>query len=111
MMRSDVLQNLFAQRDLISDMIIDLKPKKPSERDQLQALMQRRDRITGAINQVIAANFNEAANGLADKISALEKKTDQLSKLGKTIDNVKTWIKVVDEIIQLVVTILALVCV
>ena len=108
MMRTDVLQNLFAQRDAIASMIINIKPRNDSERKRLQALMQRRDRITGAINQVIAAQFNEAAKGLADAVSALEKKTEALNSLGKTIDDVNTWIKTVDEIIQLVVAILSL---
>ena len=49
MMREEVLQNLFAERDAISDMIIDIEPQNDDQRKQLQTLMQRRDRITGAI--------------------------------------------------------------
>jgi len=108
MMRADILQNLFAQRDTVSDMIIDLSPNNDSERDQLHTLMQRRDRITGAINQVIAVKFNETAAGLADKVSDLEKKTDQLNKLSKTIGNVNTAIQIADQIIKEATSILAL---
>jgi hypothetical protein len=108
MMREEVLQNLFAERDAISDMIIDIEPQNDDQRTQLQTLMQRRDRITGAINEVISAAFNEAAAGLAGLVSDLEKQTGALKQLGKTIDDVAGWIALVDEIIKLVVSILTL---
>jgi uncharacterized protein YdcH (DUF465 family) len=108
MMGSEILQNLFDERDALSDMIIEISPKNDSQRKQLQTLMKRRDAITGAINQIIAKKFDESADGLAGKIIALNKLTDQLNKLDKTIDNVNAAIQIADQIIKVAVSILAL---
>ena len=109
MMGSEILQNLFDERDALSDMIINANPRNDEERNLLQNLMKRRDRITGAINTIIAKTFNEATAGLADKLSDLEKLTEKLNKLSKTIDNVKAAIQIADQIIQVALSILALV--
>ena len=106
MMRADTLQNLFDARDKLSDMIISLKPENDDQRKQLERLMQRNDRITGAINQVIAAKFNEVANGLAEKVSNLEQQTAALNKLNNVINDVQNAIQIADEIIKLVIGIL-----
>jgi uncharacterized protein YdcH (DUF465 family) len=108
MIGSEILQNLFDERDALSDMIIEIQPRSDDERKQLQTLMRHRDSITGVINQIIAKNFNEAAAGLADKASALEKLTERLNQLNKTIGNVGTAIQVADEIIKVAVSIMAL---
>jgi len=101
MTKTDTLQYLFGARDAVSNMIINSTPDSDDERKQLRNLMQRRDRLTGAINQVITSEFNEAAKGLDDQVSAFENKTEELNGLGKTINDVEKWIEVVDAIVQL----------
>lgn len=108
MIGAEILQNLFDQRKVLSDIIINSSPKNDDQRKQLQALMKSRDAITGMINQIIAKKFNEAAGGLSDKVSNLKKLTDRLNKLNKTIDDVNTAIQITDQIIKVVTSILAL---
>ena len=108
MMGAELMKNLFDQRDALSDMIIEIKPRNEEERNQLRTLMQRRDGITGAINQIIAQKFNEVAEGLEDKISALKELTDRLNQLGRKIDQVQAAIQIADQTLKLISAILAL---
>jgi chromosome segregation ATPase len=105
-MKSEILENLYAERSEISNMLIDIQPQNDEQKKQCQTLMQRKDRITGAISGIIAAEINEAAADVADGVSELEEKTEELKQLAKTIDNVDTCIKVADAIIQAVTVIL-----
>jgi len=104
----DILNNLEEQRDQLSEMIINNTPVNKTQMEQLQTLMDQRDAITGAINQIIASKFNEAAAGLAEKVSALEKLTEKLKKLNKTMDNIDNAIKIGDQIIGLITSIVAI---
>ncbi|MGA3281361.1 MAG: hypothetical protein ABSD50_10305 [Smithella sp.] len=106
---SEILQNLFDERDALSDIIINSTPKNDNDQKKMQAVMQQRDTITGAINQIIANKFNEvAATGLADKISDLAKLTDKLNALDKTLKNIDTVIQIADQSIKLITSIIAI---
>ncbi len=103
--KSEVLDTLFGIRDALSDMIIALSPTNANEAAELAQLVARRDRITGSINFLIAAAFNEAAAGLAAPFADLEAKTAQLKSLNQTLANIATAIQVADQIVQIAATI------
>jgi hypothetical protein len=106
--KSDVLDQLFAARDVLSDMIIDLQPTTPSERALMLSLVGRRDRLTTSTNNVIAAMFNEAAAGLAAKVDDLEKRVQDLRALAQTLASVNSAIQMADAIVGVVISVLAL---
>jgi hypothetical protein len=62
MMGSEILQNPIEERYALSKMIIESDSQNYDQRKQLQALMDRRDAVTGAINYVSANRFDGSAN-------------------------------------------------
>ena len=108
MMKSDILQNLFDARSALSDMIINNTPTTDDQKNNFQLLMKRHDTITGQINQIVANKFNETIGQLPDKVSLLEKLTDQLNDLNKKMDKIDDAIKIADQIIGLTTSIIAI---
>ncbi len=106
--KSEVLDELFSVRDVLSDTIIGLTPTSPSEKQAMLSLVQRRDRISATINNIIAAAFNDAATGLEQKIEDLEKQTQALQSLAQTLANVLTAVQITDAVIGLAISIAAL---
>jgi ABC-type transporter Mla subunit MlaD len=107
-MKSEILQNLVDARSALSDMIINNTPTTDEEKKNFQNLMRRRDTITGEINQIVVNKFNETVGQLPDKVSSLEKFTDQLNDLDKKIDNINNAIQIADQIIGLVTSIVSI---
>lgn len=109
-MKTEVLDTLFGDRDQLSDMIIDLTPgDDPAQKAAFQKLVQRRDRLTGTINDLIACDFNAAAQGLNAKVAELDAQSAELQALDKKVQNISAAIQVTDQIVQLVMDIIKLV--
>jgi ABC-type transporter Mla subunit MlaD len=107
-MQTDILDTLFTARDVVSDIIIAQTPANPAHKKLLEKLMQRRDQLTGAIQQVINAEFAKTGTQLTQAIASLESSTAQLKDVANTIDNVSSVISIIDQIVQLVGEVVAL---
>jgi hypothetical protein len=107
-MKTDVLDTLFKARDAVSDMIISLTPVDAGQKKLLEKLMQRRDQLTAAIQNVINAEFTKSTAALTQEITKLEGVTEQLRGLASSIDKVTTAIGFIDQVLQLVASIIAL---
>jgi hypothetical protein len=101
-MQTDILDILFTARDAVSDIIITQTPANPAQKKLLEKLMQRRDQLTAAIQQVINAEITKIGTQLTQVVARLESSTAQLKELTNTIDNVSSVISLVDQIVQLV---------
>jgi hypothetical protein len=109
-MKAQVLDDLFAARDAVSTTIINLTPQgNPAAQKQMQSLMRCRDKLTGAINQVIATMFNDVAPGLDQAETKLQTQTDALAQLQSTFDQINAVAAAVDGIIQTVGSIVKIV--
>jgi len=107
-MQTDVLDTLFTARDAVSDMIISLTPVDAGQKKLLEKLMQRRDQLTAAIQNVINAKFTKSTAELTQEITKLEGLTEQLKALSSSIDKVTTAIGFIDQVLQLVASIITL---
>lgn len=107
-MQADTLDTLFSARDVVSDMIIAQTPSDAAHKKLLEKLMQRRDQLTAAIQQVINARFTKTSAELTQSITNLENTTGQLKDLGSTLASVSSAINLVDQIVQMVGAIVTL---
>lgn len=112
-MKTDVLDALFDARDKVSDLIVHVTPSADPERraqdkSQLDALLRRRDRISGAINSVIEATFHRAGADLDAAIEDLHRQTAQLNKLAETIAGVVSAIGAIDALLGLIAQIVVM---
>ena len=105
-MKNDVLQALFSARDEVSNMLIQVSPgdggNQGQGNQQMQTLLGRYNSLTGAINQVIAANFNDLASGLQQAEDNLQAQVSQLQKINQTLANVANVVKAIDGVLQIV---------
>ena len=105
-MQTETLDTLFGARDKLTDMIVNLAPplNDPTEQANAQAqlanLVTARDRVSAAVNQIIATRFNDLVSGLSGAIADLKAKTKALTELSTTLANVNTAIQVVDQIVE-----------
>ena len=107
-MKTQVLDTLFSARTAVSTLIINLSPTTPGEVSLMNSLMQRRDALTGAINQTIEQTFNDLAPGLDKAEADLQAQTTKLTQLSTTLPSITQAISFVDSIVQAVGNILKL---
>jgi tRNA A22 N-methylase len=107
-MQTEVLDTLFAARDVVSDIIIAQTPADAEHKKLLEKLMLCRDQLTAEIQEVINAKFNKNNAELMQAFTDLENRTAQLKDLKNTIDNIASVISFVDQVIQTAGQIVAL---
>jgi hypothetical protein len=106
--KMETLDMLLGARDTLTGWIVELSSQDPDQNAQLQKLLQRRDRVTGLVQWVVESAFKEAASGLAEAISNLEKATDQLAGLQQTLDNIGRAIAFTDNVVQMATTVIGI---
>lgn len=107
-MKTDILDTLFRSRTVVSELLIATVPSTPEETQLLRRLLQRRDGITGAINQIIEANFAISVVNLPERILELESASDDLQAIASNLDGVRAAVGIVDELIGVVLQIAGL---
>src|SRR5215813_9966377 len=108
-MKTEILDELFGARDALSDMLIKLQPTTEAETEEMKRLVARRDRLTGAINAIIAAEFDDLAKGLPERVASLAERTKELTSLKNRLDQVSAAIGLVDQIVQVASSIISVV--
>jgi hypothetical protein len=106
--RDVALDSLYDARSALTALIVGWSPDPaadPAARAEqasgLEQLILERDRVNGAINAVIAAEFQDIATAeLMAAARALGAATAQLKRFGKAIAEVNEVIKVADAIVQ-----------
>jgi hypothetical protein len=105
--QNDVLESLFDARSALTDAIVELSPSNDSERDQLNELVRQRDTVNASIRAVIDSEFRKVANDpkLADAVADLRARTKELASLAKTIGNIGQAVTIVNQVVQVAITI------
>lgn len=106
-MQQEILDTLFGDRDVLTDLIIDLAPKTPAEKQLLQGLVARRDRLSMTIQDVINSDITTSTSGLDSAMNQLNDATASLDALKHDFDGVANAISIVDQIVKLVTSLLA----
>jgi hypothetical protein len=99
MMKSDVLDTLFAARRKVSTLIIALAPRNDAERASLSALLRDRDRLTAAINQVIDQQFTASWSRLDAAASELAGAGQKLEAVEGKVEKIESVLGLVDEVL------------
>ncbi|KYF91459.1 hypothetical protein BE17_37210 [Sorangium cellulosum] len=107
-MKTECLHILFACRDSLGKLIIHMTPGD-GEIDDFDRLVQCRDRVSAIIGAVIAKEFKSVTEGLMASIDQLATATAKLGKVQQTIEGTRQAIQIADEVIKLVIQILAVV--
>ncbi len=105
--RDEVLENLYAARDRLSDLIVAWSPDpaadvstRKKQAEDLRALLDQRDQVSGKINEIVAAAFKDVASPeLVAAAKELESRTATLQTFGKTVADVKGVIKIADQVL------------
>jgi hypothetical protein len=71
--------------------------------------LQQRDRLNGAINQVIEAQFKDATTDLTKQIADIDAATTSLKNVSNDITGVQQAIAITDTVAKTVASIIALV--
>lgn len=106
--RDITLSSLYEARRKLGDLIVAWAPDpkadlatREMQADQIGRLILERDRVNGAINGLIAAEFASiASQDLMEAAQALPAMTEKLSAFGKSIAEVNEVLKLADEIVQ-----------
>lgn len=105
--RDEVLDNLYAARDRLSDLIVAWSPDpaadastRKKQAEDLRALLDQREQVSGKINEIVAAAFKDVASPeLVAAAKELESLTATLQTFGKTVADVKGVIKIADQVL------------
>ena len=105
--RDNALSSLFDAREKLSDLIVAWAPDAnatPEVRDaqtkQLNDLLLQRDRVNGAISEVIATAFkNIASQDLLQATNDLAAVTKQLAAFGQSIQKINEVLKIADAVV------------
>lgn len=101
-MQQEILDTLFDDREKLSNLIIQLAPTTPEQVKQLQALMQRRDRLSMAIQDVINQDITNSTAGITNACKQLDEASTELTKLAGTFADVASAITLVDQVVNVV---------
>ena len=94
MNKVDLLQKLFESRSALTNLIIHTSPQ-PGDADGAQALadlIHKREQVTHAIQDVIAAEVKASTDDVAKAVAQLAELNKQLQNLANSIQNAKTGI-------------------
>ena len=110
MIKQELLSELFGVSDDLSARIIQNAPKGQADAKLFANLMNRRDKVNGAIRVVIARQFKEIVDSpeLQTAFDELDAATSKLKALENTLEKIDQAISVVDQIIGVVVRIITL---
>lgn len=105
-MKSEVLDVLFGARDSISEILIATIPSTPQELAAVRQLFARRDKLTGAINQVIEAAFKPV--DISRDLDAIQEISTKLEHVARNINGVRDAIGIVDQVVTTTTSLIAL---
>ena len=109
MSKVEVLDELFGAREDLELRIVLLHPTNAEQQSLLSKLVNRRDRVTGGINAIIAATFASVASpALLQAIDELKSRASHLSALAKTFDAINDVLVTVDQVLALVAQVVTL---
>jgi hypothetical protein len=106
-MKQEILDNLFGDRDVLTDMIIALSPTTPTESQALQTLMVRRDRLTAVIQETIDADIDQTTPGIVGATQKVADASKELGTLASAFASIASAISLVDQIVQTITALLA----
>jgi hypothetical protein len=109
MSKVELLDSLFAARDALTQKIIYTPPPPPGSDGGLTQLVQKREQLSITIQKVIQANLTASMQQVDDAIAQINDYTTKLTDLANELQNVGTAITVAAQIINVVMTILAVV--
>ena len=108
MVQDEVLDHMYAARRDLTRLIVDLAPEGDEQREQLEALVARRDQLSAAIRAVIDAEFRAAQRPeMLDAVNLLKAETKSLNGLAKTLENVTKAVDITGKVIDLAVKVIA----
>jgi hypothetical protein len=102
MNKVDILQAMFKTRDALTLLIIHTSPA-PGDADgaaTLTQLIQKRDQVTHAIAQVIAAEIKASGDQVQAAVTQLGVLNQQLQSLASSIQNAKTGIAITGQVLN-----------
>jgi len=84
-------------------------PQDAASQSAFLALLQQRDRLTGAINQLIETDFKDATVDLTKNISDIDSATTQLKNIGNGLAALQKAITIADTVVKVVASIISMV--
>ncbi|HZS40779.1 MAG TPA: hypothetical protein VFF06_28295 [Polyangia bacterium] len=104
MNKVDILQKLFETRSALTRLIIHTSPA-PGDADGAQTLtdlIHKREQVTHAIQDVIAADVKATDDDVAKAVGQLADANKQLQDLANTIQNAKTGIAITAQVLNVI---------
>lgn len=99
-MQQEILDTLFGDRDVLTDLIIKLSPTNLAEQKQLENLMMRRDRLSMVIQDVINSDIVMSTPGIDAAVQQLDAASAELGGLAKTFEEVVGAISLADQLVK-----------
>lgn len=108
-MQQEILDTLFGDRDVLTDLIIKLSPANTAQQKQLQDLIVRRDRLSMVIQDVINSDIASSTKGITAAVKQLDDASAKLAALGKTFDDIASAIELTDQVVNVVAAVVSVV--
>ncbi len=98
MTRDDLLDRLYRARRELTRLIIATSPK-PDEHEQLEKLLDERDKLVWEINRINLSELTAATAQVETACEAIASATEQLKSLTSTIENINKGLALASEIV------------
>jgi hypothetical protein len=109
MLQTDAIDALLRARRQIGRLIANASSAEPTQRAALRAtLLAQRDRLAGAINQLISVEVLEATRELQDKVDELRAACERLRRLGDKLEDVHAATDVIEKVIDTALAVVTL---